>query len=211
MSTAASTPSTRGPRGRTEEALYVAAAELFAQKGYAGTTLDDIAAATGIHKSTIFHYVQSKEDLLAIVLDRGLREYIIRLEAIATNVELTHLARLEAALRNHLAFVFERRRELTVFLKERKHLSGDRGREYLEVADRYEALFREIVAGGMDTGEFLAADPQLATLVLLGGANWLVEWYREGGRLGHEEIVDTYVDLLVYRMVASSTPRHGAC
>lgn len=196
-------------RQRTEEALYRAAADLFAGRGYAGTTLDDIGRQAGIHKSTIFHYVQSKEDLLAIVLDRGLRGYLTRLEEIVADTKMSHHERLEAALRNHLRFVFEQRRELTVFLRERKHLGGSRGRQYLQMANRYEALFRQLVAGGIETGEFPPADARVSTLVLLGGANWMVEWYQEKGRLGREEIADQFVDLLVHRMIAGTTPHLG--
>lgn len=194
-------------RKRTEDALYGAAAELFSRLGYAGTTLDAIAQRTGIHKSTIFHYVQTKEDLLAIVLDRGLRGYLARLEEIVADRETGFHQRLEAALRNHLRFVFEQRRELTVFLRERRHLSGSRGREYLQMANRYEALFRELIAGGIDAGEFPPEDAHLSTLVLLGGANWMVEWYHQEGRLGQAEIADSFVNLLVHRMVAGAAPR----
>lgn len=197
-------PSRKKTGERTERALYDAATELFATQGYAATTLSDIAEKCGIHKSTIFHYVRTKQDLLAEILDRGLRHYLKRLEAIVQDAELSYTERLEAALRNHLRFVFDQRQELTVFLRERKHLAGPRGTAYLEMARSYEARFREIVKRGMDSGEFAAADPHLSTLVLLGAANWMVEWHRPDGRLDQAEITEQYVNMLVHRMIAGS-------
>jgi len=183
----------RRPREEAENEIHRVAARLFAGKGYLGTSIDDIARAAGIHKSTVFHHVSSKQDLLAAVLDRGLSRYVAAVRALAADDGLPDRDRLTAAVRNHLAFVFEHPVELTVFLRERKHLSGPRGEAYLRLSEEYEAVFTSIVADGMRSGALPPGDPRLFTLFLLGSANWIVEWYQPNGRLGRERITDDFI------------------
>lgn len=194
----------RRSREITEEAIYSTAARLFAQNGYPSTTLEQIANEVGVHKSTIFHYVTIKDELLAIVLDRGLRGYVESLEKIA-GTEQTGAVRFEAAVRNHLRFVFEHGLELKIFLRERQHLNSDRGRAYLRMKERYEQLFTSIVEDGMRDGTLQESDPTLLCLFVLGAANSVVEWFREGGRMSAEEVADEFVQTVV--IPTTTTPR----
>lgn len=164
--------------------------------------MDQIAAEVGIHKSTIFHYVSSKEDLLAAVLDSGLSQYFSSLDAIA-NGDADPLTRLEAATRNHLDFVLHRSRDLRIFLRDRRHLSGSRGRAYLELSERYQATFTGLIAEGIDTGALRPGDPALLSLFLLGSANWVVEWFSPGGRLTEEQVSEHFLKSLIHNMMAA--------
>lgn len=205
MSRSVVTPTRRRrSRAETEGVILRVAADLFADQGYQGTSVEEIARAAGIHKSTVFHYVATKQDLLAAVLDRGLSRYAAAVRALAADPGAGHVERLTAAVRVHLAFVFEHPVELTVFLRERKHLSGARGEAYLRLSEEYEAVFTTIVADGIRAGALRPGDPRLLTLFLLGSANWIVEWYRPGGRLSREEITDAFVGSFVTRMLAGA-------
>lgn len=186
----------------TRQQLLTAAADLFAQQGYPSTSMDQIAAEVGIHKSTIFHYFSGKEDLLADVLDAGLSHYVSSLEAIASRSS-DPLARLDAATRNHLDFVLRHGRDLRIFLRERHHLSGARGEAYLRMSERYQATFTGLIAEGIESGALLPGDPALLSLFLLGSANWVVEWFSPGGRLTAEEVTEAFVESLIYNMMAS--------
>lgn len=189
-------PKRRRSREITEEAIYTAAARLFAQNGYPSTTLEQIAKEVGVHKSTIFHYVTIKDELLAIVLDRGFRGYVESLEQIASSGD-DGATRFESAVRNHLRFVFEHGAELKIFLRERQHLNSDRGRAYLRMKERYEQLFTSIVEQGMLDGTLHEGDPTLLCLFVLGAANSMVEWFREGGRLSATEVANKFVQTVV--------------
>lgn len=188
----------RRSRKLTEEAIYSVAAQLFAQHGYPSTTLEMIASQVGVHKSTIFHYVTLKEDLLAIVLDRGLRGYVESLEEIASADE-DGATRFQAAVKNHLRFVFEHGSELKIFLRDRQHLNSEKGRSYLRMKDRYEELFNSIVQDGLDDGTLVPADPAMVCLFILGAANSVVEWFSGDGRFKAEEVADRFMDMMVMR------------
>lgn len=182
----------------TEEAIYSAAARLFAQNGYPSTTLEQIAREVGVHKSTIFHYVTVKDELLAIILDRGLRGYVESLEQICLTAE-DGASKFQAAVRNHLRFVFEHGTELKIFLRERQHLNSERGRAYLRMKERYEALFTSIVEAGMRDGTLEPSDPTLLCLFVLGAANSVVEWFSDGGRLSADEVAEQFIETIVAR------------
>jgi AcrR family transcriptional regulator len=189
-------PKRRRSREITEEAIYSAAARLFATQGYASTTLEQIAREVGVHKSTIFHYVTIKDELLAIILDRGLRDYVESLEEIAGRPEDGGI-RFRAAVRNHLRFVFQHGTELQIFLRERQHLNSKKGRAYLRMKERYEELFTGIADDGMRDGTIAPGDPSLLCLFVLGSANSVVEWFSDGGRLSAAEITDQFLETMV--------------
>lgn len=201
-----SRPSKR-PRSReiTEEALYTVGAKLFAAQGYPSTTLNQIAREVGVHKSTIFHYVSTKQELLAEILDRGLSGYLTSLQSIA-NTEEDGLTRLLAATRNHLSFVFQHGLELRIFLRDRQHLGGSKGASYLRLSEQYQATFVGIIEDGIKDGTIVKGDATLMCLFLLGSANWIVEWYSPEGRLIVDEIVEHFLQSMVINMMAVRIP-----
>jgi len=187
---------------RTEESIYAVAAELFATQGYPSTTLDQIARQVGVHKSTIFHYVASKEDLLAAILDAGLSGYVTSLESIVARDE-DALTRIIGATRNHLDFVFQHGRELRIFLRERQCLSGARGKAYLRMSERYQSTFTRLIEDGVREGALRQGDATLMCLFLLGSANWVVEWFRPDGRLTAQEVTEQFVQSMICNMLCN--------
>lgn len=189
-------PKRRRSRKITEESIYTEAGLLFAAGGYAATSLERIATKVGVHKSTIFHYVDSKEDLLAIVLDRAFKSYVSSLEAIMAGSDDSR-GRLEAAIRNHIDFVFDHGSELQIFIRERQRLSGRLSRFYLHMTERYQELFTGLIDEAMTAGALPTGNPALTARLLLGGANSIVEWYYPMGALSREEISTHYVELML--------------
>lgn len=189
-------PKRRRSRETTEEALYATAARLFASHGYASTTLEQIATEVRVHKSTIFHYVDSKEHLLVTVLDRAFSRYLTSLQEISGEQSDSRI-RLLTAIHNHLDFVFDHGTELRLFIRERHQLGSAEGRFYLDMTDRYEALFTKLIADGMRDGVIARADPTLTCRLLLGGANSIVEWFHSGGTLTRGEVVEHYLGLFI--------------
>ena len=154
-----------------------------------------------MHKSTIFHYARTKEELLAAILDRGLNGYLTSLQSIA-NTREDGLTRLLAATRNHLSFVFEHGSELRIFLRDRQHLTGNTGASYLRLSEQYQAIFVEIIEDGIKDRTIVKGDASLLCLFLLGSANSIVEWYNPDGRLHIEDIVEHFVQSMVINMMA---------
>src|SRR5881275_3783552 len=123
---------------RTE--LTRAAARLFAQKGYHGTSIGDLAEALGVQKGSLYAHIESKQDLLYETMRDGAAAFHAALDAIPDELPATEKIRL--ALRGHLRVVAEQLDVATVFVREWRYLQGERRGEIVAARRRYEERFR---------------------------------------------------------------------
>jgi AcrR family transcriptional regulator len=195
------------PRDRSEE-VYRAALRLFRQKGYHATSMQDIAAAVGLYKGSLYHYIGGKEDLLVEVFERAMATLLADVERIVADTSLRPSAQLRLIVQAHVEAVSENLDALTVYLHEFRALAGESLAKVRAQRDRYAQLVSEIVNRGVRIGEFETPDVGITTLGLLGMCNWVCQWYRPGGRLGPGEIGGYFADLVLVGLSrpTSSTP-----
>src|SRR5919204_2455259 len=132
-------PRTRSVSARRSE-LTRQAARLFAQKGYHGTSIGDLAAAMGVQKASLYAHIASKEDLLYETMREGADAFHAALDAIDERLPATEKVR--RALRAHLRIVAEQLDVATVFVQEWRYLEGARREEFIAERRRYEERFR---------------------------------------------------------------------
>ncbi|HEY3058571.1 MAG TPA: TetR/AcrR family transcriptional regulator [Chloroflexota bacterium] len=199
---------TSAPRDRGEE-VYSAALRLFREKGYHATSMQDIAAAVGLYKGSLYHYIDGKEELLARVFERGMGALLADVERIAADPSSGPSTQLRLVVEAHVAAVADNLDALTVFLHEWRALAGDSLSTVRKQRDRYATLVSDIISRGVAAGEFAATDVRIATLGVLGMCNWLCQWYSPSGRLSAREIGARFADLVLdglRRPTASSSP-----
>lgn len=189
----------RRPAAETESAFIAAATELFAERGYNGTAISDIAARLGLTTASLYYHVSGKQELLLRVLDTGMAKFLDRLETISVQ-HVSHRLKLRRAVENHLSFVLHHRDAVTVFLRERRFLESPYKEAYEERVDRYDLLFARIIEA-VASEEAQSADPHLLRMAILGMINWTVEWYEPGGRVGADEVLSTFADFITERMM----------
>src|SRR5471032_1614322 len=119
---------------RTE--LTRAAARLFAQHGYQGTSLADLAEALGVQKPSLYHHIESKEDLLWDVASAGAEAFHTALDVVPGDAPAAERIRL--ALRGHLGVVSAQLDVSTVFVREWRYLTGERLGRFIAERRRYE-------------------------------------------------------------------------
>jgi TetR/AcrR family transcriptional regulator, cholesterol catabolism regulator len=185
------------------EELTRTAARLFAERGYHGTSLADIAGALGMQKASLYHHIASKEDLLWEVARRGADAFHAALDAVPEDAPATEKIRL--ALRGHLRVVAEQLDAATVFTREWRALGGDRRAEFIAERRRYEHRVRELFQEGVDGGE-LRTDLDVATaaLLFLSAANWAYTWLRPGADT--DALADRFFAVLLDGMRGYATP-----
>ena len=156
------------------------AARLFAEKGYQGTSLADLAQELGVQKPSLYHHIDSKEDLLWEVARDGAAAFHAALDSVPERATASEKIRL--ALRAHLAVVAAQLDVATVFTREWRHLEGARRDEFVAERRRYEERIRELFREGVE-GSQLRTDLDVATaaLLFLSAANWAYTWLRPGG------------------------------
>lgn len=186
---------------RTE--LTREAAKLFAQKGYHGTSIGDIAEALGVQKASLYSHIASKEDLLYETLMDGAAAFHAALDAIPD--DLPPVEKVRAALRGHLRVVAEQLDVATVFVQEWRYLDGGRRDEFVAERRRYEERIRELLREGRDLGDLRAdLDEGAAALLLLSAANWAYTWLQPGRDTG--AVADRFFALLIDGMRGYATP-----
>jgi AcrR family transcriptional regulator len=187
---------------RREELTRIAA-RLFAERGYQGTSLADLAGQLGVQKPSLYHHIASKEDLLWDVAREGAEAFHGALDAVPA--ELPAPERIRLALRAHLAVVAGQLDIATVFVREWRHLSGDRRDRFVAERRRYEERIRDLFRDGVERSE-LRTDLDIATsaLLFLSAANWAYTWLRPG--IDTVELADRLYASLLDGMRGYATP-----
>ncbi len=189
------------PRERAEE-VYTAALRLFREKGYHATSMQDIAAAVGLYKGSLYHYIGGKEDLLVQVFERAMGDLVMDVERVARDLALLPSDQLRRVIGLHVSAVADNLDALSVYLHEYRALTGDAFDKVVAQRERYAQLVGEIIARGVRAGEFRAPDVGIATLGVIGMCNWLSQWYHRGGRLTPKQIADRFADLVLTGLTA---------
>jgi AcrR family transcriptional regulator len=174
--------------------LTRAAARLFAQKGYHGTSVGDLADALGLQKGSLYTHIDSKAELLWEVAREGAEAFHAALDVLPEDGPV--LERIRLALRAHLRVVGEQLDIATVFVREWRYLEGDRREQFVAERRRYEERIRALFREGREVGELRTdLDDGTAALLALSAANWAYTWLRPGADT--DELADRFTAQLL--------------
>jgi AcrR family transcriptional regulator len=180
------------------------AARLFAERGFHGTSMGDIAEALGVQKGSLYSLTGSKQQLLFETMRAGAEAFHAELDAIPD--DLPAVERVRLALRGHLRVVAEQIDVATVFTREWRYLEGDEREGILAERRRYEERFRALFREGVAAGELRPdLDAGAAALLVLSAANWAYTWLRPEGDT--DELADRFTAIIVDGVRGYATPR----
>jgi AcrR family transcriptional regulator len=183
----------------TRRALVDSALNLFGEKGYASTSVQEITEAAGVTKGAFYHHFESKEDLLRLIHDDFVDYYLSVLETVLEKNKASDPAgQLRELFRAFLPIVEQYQPSVTVFFQERRFLTGERFKAVKRKRDRFDALFRKVIEDGVASGSFRKdLDPRIVDLGILGMLSWVHQWYRPGGRYTAEQVADIFAELVL--------------
>jgi AcrR family transcriptional regulator len=177
MGSSASPPAKATRINNRREDLLDAAARLFNEHGFAGSSVRDIAAAAGILPGSVYYHFRSKEELLIAVHEEGIRRISEGVRAALTGVD-EPWTRLERAAAAHLKAILDESDYAAVVIRAFPPLEEPARQRLVALRDGYENVFRELTeALPLPT----KADRRYLRLTLLGALNWSPTWYRPGG------------------------------
>jgi TetR/AcrR family transcriptional regulator len=184
--------------------ILAAAARLFATRGYTATTMKDVAAACGISKATLYHYVSDKQGLL-LHITAG---HVERLEALVLDVAARHLppqALLRELILRFMQAYASAEHQHRVLTEDVKFLDAADRERVLAGQRRVLAAFAEAVAAlRPDLGAVHLHKP--LAMLLFGMINWTFTWLRAGGALSHDTLAPLVVDLFFGGLAAVAAP-----
>jgi TetR/AcrR family transcriptional regulator, cholesterol catabolism regulator len=180
----------------TRDEILIAAAQIFSQKGFHATSMQDIADAVNLQKASLYHHVSSKQEILVEILDRALDLVIKRMQEVMAQ-PLAPDEMLRQAMIVYLTTLLEHRDLAAVLFLEHRSLEPELHARHIPRRDCFEGLWRSLIQQGLDAGLFCCVDPGMAARALLGVANWTITWYRPAGFLTPREIAEQFAALFL--------------
>jgi TetR/AcrR family transcriptional regulator, cholesterol catabolism regulator len=155
------------------------AARLFAERGFHGTSMGDLAEAMGVQKGSLYSLIGSKQELLFETMRAGAEAFHAGLDGVPDDAPA--FERIRLALRAHLRIVAEQLDVATVFTREWRYLEGAHRETILAERRRYEDRWRTLFREGVEAGELRTdLDAGAAALLALSAANWAYTWLAAG-------------------------------
>ncbi len=191
----------RGENGaepvRQTELLGIAA-DLFAEQGYVATTVRDIAEEAGILSGSLYHHFDSKESMIDAILSTFIEQTLARYEAVIAE-GLGARETFEGLVRVSLESMVGSRSAILIYQNEARFLAAEPRFSYLTDAHRkFETIWTDVLKRGLRNGDFRESiEPKLVYRLVRDTVWTAPRWYRPGGPLKPERIIEQYLAVLV--------------
>jgi AcrR family transcriptional regulator len=211
----ASAPDREQQREAKRQAVLQAAAELFNERGFHATSLDDIAARLNVSKPTLYYYVKNKDEILLQCVRQGLEMTLEGIEA-SRQAGGNAVDQLRACMQVYAGIVTQPFGMCLIRVGDEEVPEPSRT-ELRRMKSEIDHAFRRLVAQGVEEGSLAPCDPKMSAFVIAGALSWIGRWYQPGGDYTPEQIaqqcIATLCDGVLRRgeapagAVAPKTPR----
>jgi AcrR family transcriptional regulator len=180
------------PRGGGRDAITTAAREIFAERGYHGTSIRDIAKRAGLSLSALYYWHPSKQNLLAALIEEITHDYFRRCDHALHTAGNDPADRLRALVAATIEYRVSRRVESNIATLEWRNLDPD-NRARLEGLRRSATqLWSDIVTDGVTRRDFHCAHPDDARRAIVAACNAIAQWYQPDGDITLRDLIDRY-------------------
>lgn len=199
----------RARRSLVTRELLDHATRLFAEQGYETTTLRDVADSYGVSRSALYHYVSSKEDLLAMLVEQWSRGLADSLAVIRARADLSPERKIRQVAELTIRQRAESPDQFRVLDQAEPVLPEPLRAQHRQARRDVLTEVSAVIAEGVASGHFKPVDPRIAAFSVLGMCNWVAWWYRPGGGDDLEAIVGQITQSVVDMLAAAGAPHHG--
>jgi len=194
MATARRTKRATERRNRDAEVVD-AAIKLFYEKGYAASSIQDVADMVGVLKGSLYYYISSKEDLLFRILSES-HEQARTLMKEVSELDLTAADRLRAFLERMYLWYLEHIERVSLYFNQQQYLTGENRTEMLDQQREFDRYVRDLLAEAKQEGSLRAnLDIKLASFFVLGALNSIPMWYKPSGTYSPEHIATEFAEM----------------
>lgn len=165
------------------------AQKVLKDKGFAATSVRDIAKALDMEPASLYSHIENKEDILRITCFAMADRFELAVKEV-NDIYFNAEEKLRMAIKLHVEILTENLDAAIIFIRDWRNLTGESLTTFIEKRNIYEEGIREIVQTGIDEGVFNETDKKFASLTILSSVNWIVEWYNPTGNLNAGQIAD---------------------
>lgn len=184
---------------RKDQIIQVAS-KLFSKRGYASTSVRDIAEMMEMEAASLYNHISSKEELLHDICFQMADRFINAIDEV-NDIYFNGEQKLRMAVKNHVKILTDNLDEAQVFLWEWRHLNEENTSVFISLRDQYESGIQNIIQTGMDENVFQEIDKKFAALNILSSMNWIVEWYKPEGKMKPDELADKLTDFVLTGLI----------
>lgn len=181
---------------RTAEAIRQAGVKLIYRHGYEAMSLRQLAAEVGLQSGSLYKYFDNKQTLLFDIVREHMADLLSKAEADLAGID-DPMARLKAFSAFHLRYHMQRMAHVFIANMEIRSLDDDHRAMVVGLRRRYENLLEDTLREGAQAGVFQIAEPKVATYAIISMLTGICMWYRPGGRLSQDQLVDIYTGLVI--------------
>lgn len=180
-------------------AILDAAARLFSDRGYASTSLRDIAQAARMKAGSLYYHFDSKDEIVAEVIQLGVQAAADEVaRQLGRAVSASPAARLRVAIRGHLRALLAQHTYASANIRIYSELPQKLRRRTRAARAGYDKIWRGLIAECAAAGELRdGADADVLRLLLIGAMNGALEWYRPDGRLKPDALADSIAEIVL--------------
>lgn len=190
----ATAPAREQQRETKRQAVLQAATQLFNERGFHATSLDDIAARLNVSKPTLYYYVKNKDEILLSCVRQGLDMMLAHIEA-SRRAGGKAMDQLLACMRVYAHIVMQDFGMCLIRVGD-EQLPPDSRRELRRLKAEIDHEFRRLVAAGVADGAIAPCDPKMTAFVIAGALSWIARWYQPGGQCTPEEVAEQCIATL---------------
>lgn len=179
-----------------KDEIQTAAARLFGEKGFAAASVRDIAHAVGLGAASLYNHICSKDELLSVICFRCAQQFLDGMKAVET-ADLDARGKLKALIALHIRIALNDKSSVTVFNDEWKHLQEPQLGEFLDLRRNYERRYLRIIREGIESGEFVKADPDVVYQWILSSLRWLHVRGSRKFRQTEDDLIEQLTSLII--------------
>lgn len=191
---------------KRQRQIYDTAARLFAQRGYSRTSIRDLSEALGLQKSSLYHYFESKEDLLFRLLDQFMTDALQNIEELCA-LALPPQEKLAAFMRFYTSFYAGDRDRLSLLVNELDCLGGEMRAAMVAKQRRYVAAIQGILSEMQRAGLMREIPLPVAVFAFFGMVHYTPKWYQGGGAVNPEELGRLFEIIFCHGILTHKDPQ----
>ena len=193
-------PEREQQREAKRQAVLSTAAQMFNERGFHATSLDDIAARLHVTKPTLYYYVKNKDEILLACVQKGLRLTLDGIEA-SRAAGGNAVDQLRACMQVYADIVTQPFGMCLIRVGDEEVPEPSRS-ELRRMKREIDLAFRRLVAQGVQEGALAPCDPKITAFAIAGALSWIGRWYQPEGEYSAEEVADQCVETLLAGVTA---------